>query len=362
MKLHLYVRLIPVHALDQYGQTLVQHIYDLLLDIPVKHVIQRIDAHHIVENFLVPLPDLRHRESDNRKTVLLAFDILILDIGYLSRVGNRKLLLFFTQTACRFLVFRHERDLPEALHHRRSAVKGRQFLLPFEDIAHGFYSSLRQRPVQKERHILLMVIVVLFIGVRAAITVFVHTPALKDICSRPAEGRLQTDLVKILHRLSDNPLKSEEIADCHRFFDGDVLVGHLKPDAVALRVSIRHQLYFFRGHPVQMRCRLPFVLRDILPEIIEVAQIRQIALHNDTVGKIPVRVQKCHALFLKLRLVVIAHIPVKALPQLLCVRFPLLLRRADKKLVDLQQKLCLDCQGHAVLLICRRNHGTQFRV
>ncbi len=190
VKLYLYIRLVSVLSFDQHGRALVQHIYDLLLHIPVKHVIQRIDTHHVIKNFLILLPDLRHGKGNDRKAALLPPNILVLDIGNLSRIGYRKLLLFFAQTACRLLVFRHKGDLPEALHHCRSAVKGRQLLMPFEDIVHGFCSSLRQRPVQKERHIFLMIIVILLIGIRTAITVFVHTPALKDICSCPAEGRL----------------------------------------------------------------------------------------------------------------------------------------------------------------------------
>ena len=190
MKLHPDVRLIPVHTLDQHGRSLIQHIYDLLLDIPVEHVVQRIDAHHIVKDFLIPLSDPGHGKGDDRKAVLLALDILVLYIGYLSRVGNRKLLLLFTETAGSLLILRHEGLLPEALHHRGAAVKGRQLLVALEHIPHRLDPSLRQRSIQKKSHIFLMVIVVLLVGIGAAVAVLVHTPALKDIGARPAKGRL----------------------------------------------------------------------------------------------------------------------------------------------------------------------------
>ena len=63
-----------------YGRPLIQHIDELLLNVPVKNIVQCIDPYRLTENILKLCADLRHRKGDDRKAPLLAYDILVRDL------------------------------------------------------------------------------------------------------------------------------------------------------------------------------------------------------------------------------------------------------------------------------------------
>ena len=116
---HLHIGTVRPHPFDDAVYRLIQRIDDLLLDIPVKIIIQRIDTDRFIKDLLKPLPDIRHGESNDRKTALLPFDIFVGDLPCPGSVLHGKLLLLFGQLHRRLFILRRKISLPEDLHHRR---------------------------------------------------------------------------------------------------------------------------------------------------------------------------------------------------------------------------------------------------
>ncbi len=62
---------------------LIQTVYNLLLDRLIQFVIQRIDPDDFVKNLLIVFSHFRRRESNDRKTSFLSFDIFVYDTSRL---------------------------------------------------------------------------------------------------------------------------------------------------------------------------------------------------------------------------------------------------------------------------------------
>ena len=275
MQGNLHMGLISGLCISRYRHILcpIQYIHQILLDLFVLLVIQRIDANRLMEDLRKIRSDRRNRERDDGEAGLISRNVLVHDRHRLVGISDLQLFLFFTQSIGLWLVLRLKTILTKSLHYSRSCIRCCFcFAILICGAQYGKLTLLKGL-IQINSLIVAVIVVKLHISRGAMVTnLTVRTHGHGPDC-RTIKNHFQSHLLKLADRSADHALKAQLIADGNGLFLRKVTPHHLKALAVSFCVGRCHLLDGLLRQGIQIRSDLQLRIRNILTKAVQITQI-----------------------------------------------------------------------------------------
>ena len=161
VKHHLHICLVLPASGHRHVSAAVEHVDNLLLNLFIMRVRERVAADGLAEHFLEVVADGRHRIRNDGKSALLGVDKV--------RNDGHETPLQFPQERCRAglcgrhraLVFKLDVGLAEDLLHRRSGISAQRLAVNLHALLDCGEALFNQRSLQHQKAVVSMVIAVL---------------------------------------------------------------------------------------------------------------------------------------------------------------------------------------------------------